>query len=64
MAHALAPLLNRKEGADILGVSLRNVDTLISNGTLRVVRLGTAVRIRPETIAELINASETKGGGK
>lgn len=56
-----APLLNRKQAADILGVSLRTIDTLIFNGTLRVVRLGASVRIRPEAIVDLLNASETKG---
>lgn len=59
-----APLLNRKQAADILGVSLRTIDTLIANGTLRVVRLGASVRIRPEAIVDLLNASETKGGTK
>ena len=56
-ATTLRPLLNRSAVAAALAVSLRTVDTLIANGSLRVVRLGKSVRIRQEDIEALLEGA-------
>jgi excisionase family DNA binding protein len=56
-ATTLRPLLNRPAVATALAVSLRTVDTLIANGSLRVVRLGKSVRIRQEDIEALLEGA-------
>ena len=60
MAIANAPLLNRKQAGEILAVSLRTVDEMISSGDLPVVRLNRTVRIRPSALDYLIEARETR----
>jgi excisionase family DNA binding protein len=47
-------LLTAQEVADKLNVSLRTVRRLIAQEKLQVVRIGKAVRIRPETLDLLI----------
>ena len=69
-----APLLTRKEAADILKVSVRSVAQYIADGDLPVVRIGGSVRFRRVAIDRFIESSETRlsakkrsairGGGK
>jgi excisionase family DNA binding protein len=53
-------LLKRNEVANILNVSLRTVDELVSTGDIPVVRLGRSVRVRPSSIEYLIEARESR----
>jgi excisionase family DNA binding protein len=53
----LEPLLTIAEAADLLGLSPRSVMRLIKDGKLRVVRIGRAVRIRPEHLKDLVESS-------
>jgi excisionase family DNA binding protein len=53
-AHLPARLLTAAETAEILNVSLRTVRRLIAQKKLAIVRVGHAVRIRPEALAALI----------
>jgi excisionase family DNA binding protein len=48
-------LLTVAEVAEALHISVRQVRRLIKDGRLAAVRLGRAVRVRPEAAAELIN---------
>jgi excisionase family DNA binding protein len=50
----LRPLLTVSDVAKILNVHPRSIRRMIAKGRLPVVRLGGAVRIRPEAIEELI----------
>jgi excisionase family DNA binding protein len=50
----IRPLLKRQSVAAALDVSIRTVDTLIANGSLKVVRLGKSVRIRQEDLEALL----------
>ena len=54
-------LLTRRDAAKQLRVSLRTVDSLIATGDIPVVRIGSAVRIRPAALERLVDARETKG---
>lgn len=47
-------LLTRDEVADILSISLRHLDTLVASGEITPVRIGRAVRFRPETVKGFI----------
>jgi excisionase family DNA binding protein len=53
-------LLKRLEAAKLLTVSLRTFDGLVLTGDIPVVRIGRAVRIKPEAIDRFIEASETR----
>jgi excisionase family DNA binding protein len=55
-----APLLTAAQVAEILNVNLRSVRRLIKAGKLPIVRIGRAVRIRPETLAALIEQSDPR----
>lgn len=59
-----APLLKREEVAELLNVSLRHVDTLVSTGELSPVRIGRAVRFRPEEIDSFIEESTESGNSR
>jgi excisionase family DNA binding protein len=59
----LRPLLTVADVAKILNLHSRSIRRLIADGRLPVVRLGGAVRIRPEAIEELI-ASGGQGMAK
>jgi excisionase family DNA binding protein len=48
-------LLTADEVAEILNVSTRSVRRLIKDGKLPIVRVGRAVRIRPEALETLID---------
>jgi excisionase family DNA binding protein len=48
-------LLTVQEVADQLNVSLRTVRRLISQKKLAIVHIGTAVRIKPETLTAFID---------
>lgn len=54
-------LLRPREAAEVLGVCERTLWSLTQTGDLPCVRLGKAVRYRPETLREWAEASE-KGG--
>ena len=56
-AITIRPLLKRAAVAAALAVSIRTVDTLISNGSLKVVRLGKSVRVRQEDIEVLLEGA-------
>ena len=50
-----APLLTAAEAAVTLNLSVRSVRRLIADKRLPIVRIGRAVRIRPEALAALID---------
>jgi excisionase family DNA binding protein len=52
-----SPLLDREEAAELLSISLRHLDTLVAAGELTPVRIGRAVRFRPEEIDAFIQKS-------
>lgn len=51
-------LLDRKDLAEILNVSLRKVDYLTATGSIKVVRLGKTVRFTESAISSFVEASE------
>lgn len=57
-APTISPLLDRKAVAEILNVSLRKVDYLTATGSIKVVRLGKAVRFTQAAISSFIEASQ------
>lgn len=59
-----SPLLKREEVAELLNVSLRHVDTLVASGELSPVRIGRAVRFRPEEVDSFIEESTEKGNSR
>lgn len=61
MTNTASQLLNRAQAAAHLGVALRTIDELISNGSLRCVRIGRSVRFRAVSLEEFIEANETAG---
>ena len=52
-------LLNRPQAAALLGVALRTIDELISDGSLKCVRIRRVVRFRRKSIEDFIEANET-----
>ena len=48
------PLLTVTDVAEILNLHPRSIRRMIAGGRLPVVRLGGAVRVRPEAVEELI----------
>lgn len=56
----LKTLRNRIGAAEYLGISLRTIDELISNGSLRCVRIGRAVRFSESALADFVEANETR----
>jgi excisionase family DNA binding protein len=48
------PLHTAAEIAERLNISIRSVRRMIADGRLPIVRIGGSVRIRPETLAALI----------
>lgn len=58
----IAPLLTYAQAAEVLGVTGRTVQTLVSTGELPAVRFGGSVRIDPADLRTFIN--ERKGGGE
>jgi len=57
-APTITPLLDRKAVAEILNVSLRKVDYLTATGSIKVVRLGKAVRFTQAAISSFVEASQ------
>jgi len=51
------PLLTVTEVAEVLRLSVRSVRRLILENKLRVVRIGRAVRVRPEDLRSFLDAS-------
>jgi len=47
-------LLTVPEAAELLQLSIRQIRRLIDDGRLPAIRLGRAVRLRPEALAALI----------
>jgi len=56
--NSLRPLLTVGDVAGILNLHPRSIRRLIADGRLPVVRVGRAVRVRPEAVEDLI-----AGGG-
>jgi excisionase family DNA binding protein len=52
--HGLVPLLTLPEAAELLNVSTRTVRRQIDDGLLPTVRIGGAVRIRPDDLRSFI----------
>lgn len=48
-------LLRKNDVARLLNVSLRTVDRLLASGTLPAVKVGSRVRVRPESIELFLN---------
>lgn len=55
-AAGFEPLLTAESVATILNISLRQTRRLIADGALPVVRIGRAVRVRPDDLRKLIQA--------
>jgi excisionase family DNA binding protein len=53
----MRPLLTVAEVAELLRLSPRQVRRFIADGRLRVVRLGRAIRIRPQDVEALVASS-------
>ena len=53
-AELQAPLLTVEQVAGILNLSVRTVRRLVKDNKLPIVRIGRAVRVRPEVLAALI----------
>ena len=56
-AHSLRPLLKVGDVAKILNLHPRSIRRLIADGRLPVIRVGHAVRVRPEAVEDLIVSS-------
>lgn len=56
------PLLTKAQIADILGLSPRSVDNLISRRHLACIRFGRSVRIHPDDLARLIERRRIESG--
>jgi excisionase family DNA binding protein len=56
-AAPLRPLLTVPEVAALLRLSPRSIRRLIADGRLPVVRLGRAIRIRPQDVEALVASS-------
>ena len=54
-------LLNSEQVAQALGVSKSFVYALMRRGEIAVVRMGRAVRVRPQDLEDFIQASVDKG---
>jgi excisionase family DNA binding protein len=57
-------LLRAAEAAEILSICERTLWTLTAKGELPCVRLGKAVRYRPESLKEWAEAREKGGAGR
>ena len=57
----VAPLLTVAKVAEILQLSVRSVRRLIAEKKLRVVRIGRAVRVRPEDLRSFIEEAARSG---
>jgi len=64
MSITKTPLLTRYEAAEALHQSLRAIDNIIADGSLKVVRIGRSVRIRRETLEEFVDARESSNSQK
>lgn len=64
MSITKTPLLTRCEAAEALHQSLRAIDNIIADGSLKVVRIGRSVRIRRETLEEFVDARESSNSQK
>jgi len=53
-------LLNASQVAEILNISLAMAYRIMQRGKLRCVRIGTAVRVRPEDLQSFIQANLTE----
>lgn len=61
--HRRSRLLTYEDTADVLGVTVRTVYSLVKGGSLRVVRFGRLVRIDPRDLDEFITRSKSVAGG-
>jgi excisionase family DNA binding protein len=59
MSITKTPLLTRYEAAEALHQSLRAIDNIIADGSLKVVRIGRSVRIRRETLEDFVDSRES-----
>jgi len=59
-ANTAPKLLNRKQAAEALSVSIRTLDELLSTGDLPAVRIGRSIRFRPSSLDYFIEARETR----
>lgn len=54
-------LLTRAEAAERLGMSVKSVDRMLRRGDLPAIRFGTAVRIDPRDLEDLIRKARDRG---
>jgi excisionase family DNA binding protein len=55
-ADSMEPLIDRRQGARILGISVRHLEYLITRGQLPAVRIGRRVLLLPEDVRAFIRA--------
>lgn len=53
-------LLTRQEAAERLAISLRTLDELIARKAIEFVRIGRAVRLRPQALESFIEANSQR----
>jgi len=63
-AAQLEPLLTVDDVAKVLRLSLRTIRRLIAEGKLPVVRIGRAIRIRPQAVEAFLEGLERAVGNK
>jgi excisionase family DNA binding protein len=56
-------LYQRREGAEMLSVSLRTLDTLIATNQLKAIRIGRSVRIPLDALQEFLKRDHRTDGG-
>lgn len=56
------PLLTKAQVVEILGLSPRSVDLLISRRELAFIKFGRSVRVHPDDLARLIESRRVKAG--
>ena len=57
----LRPLLNKREAAARLSISLRKLSDMISANAVPHLRIGHSIRFRPEALDEWVNELESGG---
>jgi len=55
-----SPLLSRPEAAQFLHISLRSLDGMLADGTLKPVRFGKTVRLHRDALDSLARGEQPK----
>lgn len=48
-------LLNKKEVAELLSISVRSLERLVARGKIKIVKIGGCIRFRSDEVEEVIN---------